>query len=1840
MTEATPGPSPAAEQPTGSAAHLVTQVQEDQQARWRRGEPVLVEAYLAQHTDLQADLEGVLDLLYNEVRLREERGEAPTLEEYLGRFPYLAPQLRRQFEVHGALRSGQETPTLQSPPWVAPATPADFLAPPQAADELGRLGDYRILKELGAGGMGLVFEAEDTHLKRHVALKVMRPEFAKNDTARQRFLREARATAALEHDHIIPIYQVGTEGDVTFLAMPLLRGETLCDRLAREGWLSPAEALRIGREIAEGLAAAHECGLIHRDIKPANVWLEDRTPKRPTGEPMAEPPMATSRVKILDFGLARPQADDARLTSTGTIWGTPAYMAPEQAAGKKVDHRCDLFSLGSVLYEMTTGQLPFPGADRMTVLWSLAVETPKPVRDLNPAVPPALADLTMRLLAKDPKDRPQTARAVAATLAAVERGQAAPPRPARRRRLGWMVAACGLLLALGAAGWFYGPVVYRFSTNQGQVVIETDDPDVEVTVRGDVVKIVDVKTGNEVTLKAGKYQLELTKGKEGLKLSTSEFTLERGGKQIVKVTRGAAAPADRTRQTRPPANAPFDAATAREHQEAWAKHYGAPTEFANAIGMKLRLIPPGRFTMGSPKNEAGRQPRENQVEVTLSRGFWLGKFEVTQAEWTATMTTQPWAGEKDVKPGGAYAATYVSWDDAVKFCQALTRNEQAAGRLASGWEYRLPTEAQWEFACRAGTESRFGFGAEKSLAEHAWLDANAKKAGENHAHEVGKKQPNAWGLHDMHGNVWEWCRDGFVDQLPGGVDPEVTQAGPVRVYRGGSWLDDEGGCRSAARYVNRTDFRMSDVGFRVALVPARADAAASPLRTHPAAAGEPFVVLDAASKKERKFATLADAVTAAQSGDTIEINGDGPPITRPIKITGKALTIRAAPGAAPTLLLLKRDPSADPADPTGHIETDSSLTLEGLAFHAIDPGNIVYARHWGKDASLRVANCRFVVTDVPRGRGHQVLAAEGSSQCEVRNCLATHRTDGWVAFLVHQHPSKGRIVLDNNVCCDYVVTIGPAGGTAKEASLKLTRNSLVPITYRLAQDAAALATDKAGGALHIDAQENVFGDPVITFAQFQDKPTATGGEAEALLRRLVAWREQRNAYPESSFLLFHIPDKLIEPTKDRRKLAEWEEFWGIGNTGSIQGAIRFQGGDLTKKAKESPVALVPTDFRLAEGSTGKGARPDGKDLGADVDLVGPGPAYERWKKTPEYRQWLKDTGQGFADDADRRAAEWVLSIGGKIQVDDNNPEDTVTTPPKERFRLTAVHLEVNQKVTDAGLAHLSDCKNLSHLDLSYTQVSDTGLAQLKDREKLTALFLTSTRVTDAGLVVLKDCNRLSRLSLADTQITNAGLANLKDCKSLTQLGLNGTQVTNAGLAHFKDCKTLQFLDLSNTKLSDEGLALFENCKELTDLRVKNTKVTADGVNKLAAALPKCKVTWDGGVIEPKINASPFVILAKGAAPERTFATLADAVAAAQSGDTIEINRDGPPITKPIKITGKALTIRAAAGAAPTLLLKREAVKDPAVNIETDSPLTLEGLAFHAIGPSSPERQSLLRSKEAPLRVAGCKFTSELPGAMQFLRAHGSQRCEVRNCQAVLPRGDAALCFWEHGSNGQLVLDNNAIAGFGFAVVLNLNGNGKEATFQFSGNSMAVSPMALILVQNAPSIEKANRSVRVNARENVVAAGGFSFGQDHDKPSATYGEAEALLKRLLQWTEQRNAYSEWLSIFLGKRGKPFDPKKEVLKLAEWETFWGIENTGSVQGRIVFQGGDLNTKAKDPSASLVPADFRLTKDSIGKGKRADGKDLGADVDLVGPGPAYERWKKTPEYQQWLRNAGPTP
>jgi serine/threonine protein kinase len=274
----------------------------------------------------------------------------------------------------------------------------------------GRFGRYEVLDELGKGGMGIVYKARDTQLGRDVALKVMRPDVAVRPNTSERFLREARALAAVRHDHVVEIYDYGERDGVRFVTMPLLAGETLETRLERQGPLPPGEVVRIGTELAAGLAAIHEKGLIHRDLKPSNVWLE-----APSG-----------RVTLLDFGLARdPQADDG-LTSPGSVAGTPAYMSPEQVNGLALDARTDLFSLGSVLYKTATGRPAFAAPTTSAILATIGEKDPVPARTLNPAVPARLSDLIERLHRKNPANRPASATEVVKELRGLVAGPEAP----------------------------------------------------------------------------------------------------------------------------------------------------------------------------------------------------------------------------------------------------------------------------------------------------------------------------------------------------------------------------------------------------------------------------------------------------------------------------------------------------------------------------------------------------------------------------------------------------------------------------------------------------------------------------------------------------------------------------------------------------------------------------------------------------------------------------------------------------------------------------------------------------------------------------------------------------------------------------------------------------------------------------------------------------------------------------------------------------------------------------------------------------------------------------------------------------------------------------------------------------------------------------------------------------------------------------------------------------------------------------------------------------------------------------------------------------------------------
>ena len=726
-----------------------------------------------------------------------------------------------------------------------------YLAPGQQPDEIGRLGEYRILQVLGRGGMGVVFRAEDPQLRRQVALKVMKPSIAASKSAKDRFLREAQFTASIEHDHIVHIYQVGEDRGVPFIAMPFLRGESLKTRLEREGRLQQSEVVRIGKEVAAGLSAAHDRGLIHRDIKPDNIWIEEKT----------------GRAKILDFGLVRSVSDDAELTQSGMVLGTPKYMAPEQAQGQNVDHRCDLFSLGSVLYHLATGKPAFEGNNLTATLMAVVHHEPKPIEKVSPDIDPKLAALITELVQKAREQRPQSADAVSQRLAEIERTlqrppevsadtaetlvddlrpstglfqgitteavsivtqstvRRTPPRPPKTNKLAICAGAGGLLLILGI-------LIITIRNKDGK--------ETTIRVQDGVVADVDVQPGSTVTIRE-----EVTQSHPSSILNPK-----------ANIPNTATGWQEWPTDAPAPAVVPFDAAQAKQHQQAWADYLKLPVEYTNSIGIKFRLIPPGECMIGSTMDEIepvlrGISPddthwRECVISevprhlVILTKPRYLAMYEVTQSEYQLLMGTNP----SLYAPTGSHAVyaeklkdlntsrhpvENVSWNNAVEFCECLNQREKHTScylqsketvQFIEGSGYRLPTNAEWEFACRAGTTTRYWFGnSQEQLDEAGWYLGNSN----NRTHPVGELKANPFAICDLYGSVWEWTQDRWTQQYYSqlknktAVDPMGPSSnGHQFVIRGGQCTDPPSSCRSSYRDTN-LPFDNSGIGFRLSL---------------------------------------------------------------------------------------------------------------------------------------------------------------------------------------------------------------------------------------------------------------------------------------------------------------------------------------------------------------------------------------------------------------------------------------------------------------------------------------------------------------------------------------------------------------------------------------------------------------------------------------------------------------------------------------------------------------------------------------------------------------------------------------------------------------------------------------------------------------------------------------------------------------------------------------------------------------------------------------------------------------------------------------------------------------
>ncbi len=409
-----------------------------------------------------------------------------------------------------------------------------FLSPSTDDKSLGRLDRYEILEIVGRGGMAIVMRARDTKLQRDVAIKVL----VASGVARQNFVQEAQAIAAIRDEHVVTIHSVEDQGPVPYLVMEYIDGGTLESLLRETGVPGLAQILTFAEQIASGLSAIHRRGLVHRDVKPGNMLIETET----------------RRIKISDFGIAS-ESQNSGTPQSEFLVGTPNYMSPEQAKGIPVYCRSDLFSLGSVLYELCTGQRPFHAVSTLSILRGVIQDPHRPVRELNPAIPSKLSRLIDSLLAKTPEDRPASADQVAIQLRQIrdeeipnttEGAQSAKgiTRTDGTSLLsaGWRRFAVAVgLLAVGvgfseAAGLTnLQALVVRVTSPKGNLVVEIEDPDATVSIDGTELKLTGAGT-HSVELTAGEYKLN-TERDSGTETET--ITIERQGNRVVRVRREA-----------------------------------------------------------------------------------------------------------------------------------------------------------------------------------------------------------------------------------------------------------------------------------------------------------------------------------------------------------------------------------------------------------------------------------------------------------------------------------------------------------------------------------------------------------------------------------------------------------------------------------------------------------------------------------------------------------------------------------------------------------------------------------------------------------------------------------------------------------------------------------------------------------------------------------------------------------------------------------------------------------------------------------------------------------------------------------------------------------------------------------------------------------------------------------------------------------------------------------------------------------------------------------------------------------------------------------------------------
>lgn len=1433
------------------------------------------------------------------------------------------------------------------------------------------IGEYRVLGELGHGGMGVVYRAEDSQLRREVALKVMLPQFAANALAKSRFVREARAQAKVEHDHVAVIHHIGEHAGLPFLVMPLLKGMTLQAALKANPRPPLPEVIRMGREVAEGLAAAHKQGLVHRDIKPANVWLEG----------------SRLRVKVLDFGLARVASDaeaassDGPVTSEGAVLGTPLYMSPEQARGLVVDARTDLWSLGVILYQMTTGQLPFQGKNTLAILTALGTENPLPPHELNPAVPPTLSTLILRLLSKDPAGRPATAEAVVEELHQIElaltagvrvialdslAGTAAPAGPDpfaeldatvmntavsmpvtrraasvsdRSERRGfpvWAVAVAALVAAAGVV-WF---VAQKLGQKTQPEVVQHEEP------KPNLPAVTPRPKGTTDSVK-----------------KAVEWVLRTGGTVEAQTPNGP-----------------------------------VPVTTADSISgpvVKISLEP-------KPVDDADL---ENLRGLSTLAELNLKQTRVTDAglKSLAGMPLAKTLGVLNIGPG----ITDAGLDHLTGFPRLNYLNLSGCPSLSPAGLAKLRTFTPLRQLNLSGCNLTDG---------HL---ASLKELPLTHLHLAQSNQLTDAGLVNL-GPMKELVQldvegAGLTDaglrtvaeNMPALVilnlthdAPAVTDAG-IAHLRGsrlrhlcidGSKLTPET-CTPLPRCVidlNRKILEPSDVHWREAnrLLTRGGHWLTVQLPSGPHSArnagelpGEPFTVIAIENVAGYSFGDddlkrLAELRTIQRlTEEGSQLTDDGLKHLAPLtgltvlnlgrtKVTDTGIKHLAALTQLGTLVLDGTEVSDAGVDTLAGLKKLTTLQLKGTLITEAglkklqaalpgckiawqDPNRSIAERVLKSGGTLivllpnkpeqqlvpgdRVPDGPFRFKDIAlinlpdptaavgglRGLSHveyhlgitgpsvtdatlkQLAALPGPPTFPYLGIVNTQMTDAGLAHLtrlkgvgrldvsgtrisdaglVHllEMPGLGFLELrDTNVTDAGVETLAAMKALT---NLDLSRTWVTDDGRKKLQAAlpkCLILWEPPTFGLKF-APKDVVEVPGLTLP-FNDSYTIEGFVTLALDRPATLWASPAlsaegahlnvaegawNWYtfhghvtgPAPVAARTHVAG-VRTPTERRLyvngKLVAKSDGGGPFST-KEEPVFRIGGGEfvgVVREVRVSKVARYDKDFTPAERH-----EPDKDTIALYHCDEGEG---DTLKDSSGNNCHGKITGAKWMQPAaDREVAAWMLARQGVTLVltrpGGQNVSVTKTSEiPPGSFVIREVR-NATDVFSDDDFRRLSALAELQLLDLSGGQMTDAGMEVIKRFQSLTYLNLQlQSGITDRGFAHLRGSTRFTGLHLDRTSIGDAGVAELAGNAGLELLILRGTKVTDAALDTIAGFSKLKVLGLQQTAITPLGLAKLTRLKQLTQLNLRGTNVTEADVKKLATALPKCKIEWDGGVIEPK-----------------------------------------------------------------------------------------------------------------------------------------------------------------------------------------------------------------------------------------------------------------------------------------------------------------------------------------------------------------------------------------------------